>query len=398
MRTTSAIAWIVTAELLGTALWFSVNGVADQLAREWDIGVAQVGGLTSAVQVGFIAGTLGIALSGLADRFAASRIFVAGAVLGALANAMMPLLAQSAGQAVIWRLLTGVALAGIYPMGMKLVVGWAPSRAGEMLGWLVGMLAIGTALPHLMRATGGTLAWQTQMLAASGLALAAGAIVWRLGDGPHAVNGPSAGRIGWGKVLGAFRLPAFRASAFGYFGHMWELYAMLTLTPFLIARVFERAGVADPVRVAAWSFATVAAGALGCVLGGWLSRRVGSARVAAGALAGSAAMCLAYPLIAPVAPPGVALAALLFWGAAAMSDSPQFSAMSAQACPRELMGSALAIQNSIGFFITVLGIQLASGWFDTLGEGVAWVLAPGPVLGLIALRPLIRGAPGSGGA
>ncbi|WP_221932670.1 MFS transporter [Ferrovibrio terrae] len=386
MMLRAPLAILVVAQFFGTSLWFSFNAAAIDLQAILDLSAGDIGWLTNAVQLGFIAGTLLIALSGLADRFAAHRIFFVSCLIGAATNAAFILCYRDYPLAFALRVLTGLSLAGIYPIGMKLVIGWTRGATGGALGLLVGMLVLGTALPHGIRGVDSGVPWEIAVGAASVLALLGGFAVLWLGEGPYLARGrakPLSGRA----VLTAFRIPAFRAAALGYFGHMWELYAFWTLLPFLL--VMARPDLAAGA-VSLLSFAVIGIGALGCVLGGIVSKRIGSAKVAALMLGLSGALCLFYPVFGSGLPWPALLVLLLVWGFAVVADSPQFSALSGAACPPDAVGSALAIQNAIGFAITTVAIALATQWLSLLGPYVALLLLPGPVLGLIGLAPLLR--------
>ena len=372
---------IAFAQFLGCSLWFSVNGVSSSLISEWGLEASDVGLLTGAVQAGFISGTLGLAVSNVADRFRPSLIFLWASLLGGLANLFFAYQASGLGEGLLYRFIVGICLAGIYPIGMKLIVSWSPKLPGVGLGLVVGMLTLGTASPHLFNGLSWSPDWRLTLTLVSGLAVIGGMLVLSIGEGPFGVR--QTGPIQWGAVFKSFQIPRFRASACGYFGHMWELYAFWTLVPWLLASVMTEASV---VEISIWSFAVIGVGLFGAVWGGLMSQRWGSGRVAFVSLLVSGSICVVYPFLSHLQ--WAMTGALMIWGFFVIADSAQFSAISSKSCPPEMVGSALSIQNCVGFLISIGSIVLVTDWVDALGTQVVWLLVPGPLLGLIAMRSL----------
>lgn len=380
---------IIFSQFTGTSLWFAGNAVVSDLQRDWGLTEHSLAYITSAVQLGFIAGTLVFAFLAIADRYSPRRVFFICSITGAAANMILLFAVEDLQGLLFIRFISGFFLAGIYPVGMKIAAGWYEKGLGRALGYLVGALVLGTAFPHLLRGIGAELSWQYVIAGVSILAACGGVLILLLvPDGPHLPMGSKFNPRAFAMI---FRSRAFRASAFGYFGHMWELYTLWAFIPVWILAYAEKN--ATPLNIPLWSFLIIAVGFVGCAGGGVVSQKAGSARVAATQLLISGICCVLSPLFFKAGLP-LFMAFLVVWGISVIGDSPQFSALNAENAPREYVGSALTIVNSIGFLITVFSIQLISFVLPLIGpQYIFLLLLPGPLIGLWALKPLYHFRP-----
>lgn len=381
-----ALVLVSTAVFLTSSTWFSGTAAAPDLNHSWGLSSTESAWLTISVQLGFIAGTFLYAFFNLADVFNPRRVFFVSALLGAAFNAAFALIADGLPTAFAFRALTGVTLAGIYPVGMKLVASWFRSQLGWRLGILVGALTLGTAFPYLIQTLGSQFDWRTLAGTASILALAGGCLVLlALSDGPFLkARAPFDARMLW-RVFA--HLP-FRRTAFGYFGHMWELYAFWSMIIFYLGARFQGDDLSTGTGLSLLAFLIIATGSLGCILGGWVSRRIGEKKVAQFSLMVSCILCLSSGVLYELHS-GLLVALLLIWGFFVVSDSPQFSALAVRFCPSQYTGTALTVQNGLGFAITVISIQLTPWMAEILGWRWALTfLGIGPLIGLYFLQQL----------
>ena len=376
---------IIVSQFAGTSLWFVGNAILPDLQRQLNLNSHAISQVTAAVQIGFITGTLFFAVFSIADRFSAPNVFFACTCFAAAANILLVWLAREVYMVYLLRFATGFFLAGIYPVGMKIAADWYEKGLGKALGYLVGALVLGTAFPHLLKAGYLNLPWQKVLLFTSVFAVVGGLLVkFFVGDGPYRKQGaefhPKA-------LVHVFRSKAFRSAAFGYFGHMWELYTFWAFLPVLLQLYAAKHNIS--VGISMLSFVIIAAGSASCVLGGYVSQTIGSARVAWYALLCSGVCCVLAPFMLLASLP-VFIIFLVVWSLAVIADSPQFSALVAMNAPAQHKGTALTFVTSVGFFITVVSMFVFDQVLHRINANAFIILAIGPLLGLISLRFILQ--------
>lgn len=378
---------IVFSQFAGTSLWFAGNAVLSDLRIHFSLGADSLGYITSAVQFGFIIGTLCFSIFTISDRFSPKVIFFTCSALGGISNLSILILANGLSSLLILRFLTGFLLAGIYPVGMKISADWFQKDLGRTIGYLVGALVVGTAFPHLLKSIGQILTWKQVIISVSATSVLGGMLIlFFVPDGPYLTKGTG---FKLSSTINVFKLKNFRAAAFGYFGHMWELYAFWTFIPFILTAYILKNSI-QGFDISFWSFIIIASGSLGCIIGGIISRKKGSAKVAFFQLSVSGLCCLLSPIFF-LTPLPVFLIFLIIWGISVVGDSPQFSALIAKTAPKELIGTALTIVTSIGFFITIFSIELTSRLSQFINpEFVFLILLIGPLLGLRSIKGLLH--------
>ncbi|MFE2019165.1 MFS transporter [Streptomyces sp. NPDC059499] len=380
---------IALVQVLGLAVWFSMSAVVPSLRNDWGLTAGGAVWLTASVQVGFVAGAVASTALNLADRLRPQCLLAASAAAAAGCTLMLALFAERLAFAVPLRLMTGVFLAGVYPTGMKLMASWAGSAGrGRTMGVLIAALTLGSTLPHLIAGLG-SLPWRGVLLTAAAAGLGGSAIALLfLRPGPYAAPGSPARNPRYALSMFAERGP--RLANLGYFGHMWELYALWTWIPSFLLATGTRKDL--PVSAEITVFLTMGiGGAVGCLLGGWGADRFGRAPAALTALLVSGLCCLVSPFFFH-APPILLFAFCTLWGASVIADSGVFSTALSEVADQRYIGTALTGQTAIGFALTVISIQLT----PLLAEAVGWryaflLLAPGPLAGALAMRAFGKG-------
>jgi MFS family permease len=387
-RTNQQRALVAVVEVLGLSVWFSATAVVPSLRSEWGIGATAAVWLTASVQVGFVAGAITSAVLRLADRAAPQKLLAASALGAAACTAAMAFFASGLGTAVPMRFLTGMFLAGVYPVGMKVMASWSASAdRGRTFGILIGALTLGSALPHLITGIG-PLPWRIAMLAAAMLSTAGAVLALAvIRPGPYLDIRTGTPHPRYAIALFAARGP--RLVSLGYFGHMWELYALWTWLAVFVTAGREARGDAGTASTGLIAFVAIGiAGAVGCLVGGWASDRFGRPPAAVAALVLSGICCVASPLFF-AAPTNVLVVFVLVWGAAVIADSGVFSTALSETTDARCVGTALTVQTGIGFLLTVVTIELVPIAAELIGWHYAFlILAPGPLIGAVAMFKL----------